>query len=440
MYETTNASFITPAKVLGLLMCEIWVLGHVPNAALPPFLSLLTSLIGPEYERSLQQSSAQRPIGRKAKLEDQLQDVKLEDFHAILSRHLTPSYYSKDDTPNATLWHLLAWFALGLTTFDDLFRQFYEAIDLFSEPYELRQNDNSYYIRAIVPNTPIGLWVRRMHWEFDILPFRDQMRIWYSFKVFIESMWDRSSPFMVAYLDIPFKDNDGERGIELDPNDMKIQYAGNAVIRDDMDKVYNQPETRSIADVEVLLEFCIQNMARRGGYVHERIRKDLKSLLEQIQDLSTVGDYARFIQAWYTGDYDLAQEHMHRYYDWAMRNNQFTRVYPLVCLQEANLHATFECYTEAVRALNEAIGSAKEHKDKYCLKYCMTWAQQLQKNNSAMVKLDESVNIVQAHDTAVRYLCEMKDHPKDILIAGLLGQARLALSDVCSRLCLTGLS
>lgn len=79
-----------------------------------------------------------------------------------------------------------------------------------------------------------------------------------------------------------------------------------------------------------------------------------------------------FLDAWYAGDYASAFDNLHRYYDYAMLNNDRSQ-YQYALLDMAILHADFGCHSEAVTAINEAIAAARESKDMPCLTFSLSW-------------------------------------------------------------------
>lgn len=69
----------------------------------------------------------------------------------------------------------------------------------------------------------------------------------------------------------------------------------------------------------------------------------------------------RFFDAWRSGAYANAVDHLHRYFDYAMEGyvvHQDVKTYhQYALLHLAVLHADFGCYDEAIAAMNECIAT-----------------------------------------------------------------------------------
>lgn len=53
--------------------------------------------------------------------------------------------------------------------------------------------------------------------------------------------------------------------------------------------------------------------------------------------------------------------------------NRDRMFYQYALLNLAILQADFGCYSEAIAAMQEAISTAREHKDMNCLNFCLSW-------------------------------------------------------------------
>lgn len=72
-------------------------------------------------------------------------------------------------------------------------------------------------------------------------------------------------------------------------------------------------------------------------------------------------DSRSFFDAWRSGAYTEAIDHLHRYFDYAIEGNGSTQniktYHQYALLHLAVLHADFGCYGEAIAAMNECIGT-----------------------------------------------------------------------------------
>lgn len=81
----------------------------------------------------------------------------------------------------------------------------------------------------------------------------------------------------------------------------------------------------------------------------------------------------RFLDAWRAGDYTSAFDNLHRYFDYTMHNNPDRSAYQFALLNLAIIQADFECFSEAISAVQEAVAIARESHDMNCLNFCMSW-------------------------------------------------------------------
>lgn len=81
----------------------------------------------------------------------------------------------------------------------------------------------------------------------------------------------------------------------------------------------------------------------------------------------------RYLDAWRAGDYTSAFDNLHRYFDYTMHNNLDRSAYQFALLNLAIIQADFECFSEAISAVQEAVAIARESHDMNCLNFCMSW-------------------------------------------------------------------
>lgn len=81
----------------------------------------------------------------------------------------------------------------------------------------------------------------------------------------------------------------------------------------------------------------------------------------------------RYLDAWRAGDYTSAFDNLHRYFDYTMHSNSDRSAYQFALLNLAIIQADFECFSEAISAVQEAVAIARESHDMNCLNFCMSW-------------------------------------------------------------------
>ncbi len=80
----------------------------------------------------------------------------------------------------------------------------------------------------------------------------------------------------------------------------------------------------------------------------------------------------RFLDAWRSGDHPSSFDHLHRYFDYTMQNNDRT-FYQYALLNLAILQSEFGHYDEAIAAIRETVAAARENKDNGCLNFSLSW-------------------------------------------------------------------
>lgn len=81
----------------------------------------------------------------------------------------------------------------------------------------------------------------------------------------------------------------------------------------------------------------------------------------------------RYLDAWRAGDYTSAFDNLHRFFDYTMHSNLDRSAYQFALLNLAIIQADFECFDEAISAVQEAVAIARESHDMNCLNFCMSW-------------------------------------------------------------------
>lgn len=140
----------------------------------------------------------------------------------------------------------------------------------------------------------------------------------------------------------------------------------------------------------------------------------------------------RFLSSWRGGDYVSALDDLHRYYDYAMPNDNRSQ-YPYACLNMAVLQADFECYEEALPAINEAISAARECKDHSCLAFCLSWLHHFSLIDQSAETQEWARKLIGTHDGGLSYLRHQANayELRGLESSLLLSQANAAIARVC---------
>ena len=137
----------------------------------------------------------------------------------------------------------------------------------------------------------------------------------------------------------------------------------------------------------------------------------------------------RFLDGWYAGDYPTAFEFLHRYYDYALQNRDRSQ-YQYALLNMAILQADFGCYPEAVAAMDETIGTARENKDTACLNFSLSWLYHFRTVFGAKGALHANQVLADSDSKSLAFLRARAFDSKMWVVATstVLSQARLAVS------------
>ncbi|KAJ5726400.1 uncharacterized protein N7483_007757 [Penicillium malachiteum] len=129
----------------------------------------------------------------------------------------------------------------------------------------------------------------------------------------------------------------------------------------------------SLKDAERLVEFQVGELQRLGGRVPDEMRTQLKRIMTSESSVPVLMYYLEFLDAWRAGDYTSAFDNLHRYFDYTMHSNLDRSAYQFALLNLAIMQADFECFSEAISAVQEAVAIARESHDTNCLNFCMSW-------------------------------------------------------------------
>jgi anaphase-promoting complex subunit 5 len=169
------ARFLTPAKIGLLALIELYIEEQVPNAAVLPVLSFITSHLLDHDPDTLNPASGAR--WTKAERAVSLV-ISIRDFETLLSAH--PVLIG---LPGRKLWDTFLdklWTVDSLHQLHDFFLRQVNALTKPKGSRRQRADQGSGGIR-LTRNSPFGVFVRRCQLEFARLQFHDSAELWKEF-------------------------------------------------------------------------------------------------------------------------------------------------------------------------------------------------------------------------------------------------------------------
>ena len=111
-------------------------------------------------------------------------------------------------------------------------------------------------------------------------------------------------------------------------------------------------------------------------------------------------------------------------------NNKDRSHYQYALLNMAILQADFGCYSEAMAAMNEAIGTARENKDMSCLNFCLSWLYHFRTIHGRAIEGGGAGSLLGPENESLAFLKSKTQDGKlpNIHSTTLLNEARLSLA------------
>ncbi|KAF7526649.1 hypothetical protein PCG10_004040 [Penicillium crustosum] len=345
--------YLTPWRVSLLCLVTLYTEGVVPNSSAIDVLSFLTAGLFPLDAADKQWEEHYLPT--------------ISALEECLSRH-------ESSVPGRTLWDLFLKNLWSIDSLDALETFFGEVIpSLLAKSREdlIHERDN-----GIAPveddrmrlsrSSPLGVFVRRAYLEYTRLQFHDSVKLWTGFVKYrlpTYSYWSRRHrEAEEVAVDVNLRD----LGLDSTSHLSQVVY-GN--IEDDED---GEGEV-SVKDAERLIEFQVSELQRMGGRVPDGMRAQLKRIMTSEASVPVMMYYLEYLDAWRAGDYTSAFDNLHRYFDYTMHATLDRSAYQFALLNLAIMQADFECFSEAISAVQEAVAIARESHDMNCLNFCMSW-------------------------------------------------------------------
>ncbi|KAJ5594453.1 uncharacterized protein N7459_000661 [Penicillium hispanicum] len=343
--------YLTPWRISLLCLITVYTEGVVPNSSAIHVLSFLTAGLFPLD-----------PADKQWEKHYLLTIAELEE---VLSGH-------ESSVPGRTLWDLFLkkiWSLQSLDALEEFFADVLPSLLAKTREQVIQDRDNGLAPEnggmRLSRSSPLGAFVRRAYLEYTRLQFHDSVKLWSDFVKYrlpTYYMWARRNP---SDGHAPVDINLGMYGLEPNSYLSQVVY-GN--VEDDEDEV-----VVSVKDAERLVEFQIGELQRMGGRVPDEMRAHLKQIMTSESSVPVLVYYLKYLDAWRAGDYTSAFDNLHRYFDYTMHSNLDRSAYQFALLNLAIIQADFQCFHEAISAVQEAVAIARESHDMNCLNFCMSW-------------------------------------------------------------------
>lgn len=352
--EIVVVKFLTPYKVALVAVILLYCDGVMPPMSKMTIMRHIVQFIDPQQHDDAETYSL-------------LLDNDLSQLDTIMG-----SLESK--ISGLSMFDLLLDFLFRLSSLDSLHSFMLEINDYLITGDEKHQGEDEPKIAIaeekgiylLKESSLLGAYCKRCYLEFEGLSFQAVIQLWQSLEAFrswYDSRWKiRKSVIESLKGQIELStDVVTEEDPEEDPGFLQSLLP-------------EPPLTRSIAgeNLEAMLEFQIGVFERYGGTLPDEIRVVLRNMVATSKPLPTSAHYVQYLDAFRDKDYEAAFDHLHRYYDYTMNSKGRTH-YQYALFTLATLQAEFSFYSEAMRAVEEAITVARENKDNHCLTYILAW-------------------------------------------------------------------
>lgn len=248
----------------------------------------------------------------------------------------------------------------GRTHFDDFVHSTWTTADLdqlhhlFDRLYAILSPDNP-EDRKVTPASPIGHFIRRCNVEWTRLRFADSLALLNAYRSYINSTWEswaRTQP------------EAAEMYISRDSNADSVPGAMSSASSTAAPMI-------SSDDIDIALSTSIHSLQKLGARVPADLKAKLSSWLDshqQASDTQNLHHFMSFFEAWRAGQYTLALEELHRYFDYSIatkgtaaggQGDGVKVYYQYALLHLSVLHADFERWEEALGTMEECIATGR---------------------------------------------------------------------------------
>ncbi|GKT95185.1 anaphase-promoting complex protein [Colletotrichum tofieldiae] len=401
------ARYLTPAKIGLLALIELYTDEHVPTTAIIPVLSFVTSHLLDPDPQSFTTAASKDTRWRKAESTVSLV-IGIKDFEKLLSAHSVVV-----GLPGRKLWDTFLAKLWGINSLDQLH-------DFFGRQAQCLAKTREELRRAA------GATRRSRH---GCGRSSSRSRLWTDFVQYRQPTAGYLRKRNPSFGRLSF-DHVLMAGEQAEW-DLEGVAALTSVVYGDMVKS-GTPSTVPVStdDIELLLEFQIEQMQKFGNRIPLELRNQFHDLLGDSFLVPSLRHYLSFLDAWRSGDYPTAFDFLHQYFDYTMQNRD-RLFYQYALMNLAVLQADFGCYREAVAAMLETVSTARENRDMTCLNFALSWLFHFGRAHPDLVRDLEADSLLGTAKESLSYLrVKAKETGMWTLWASvLLSEAKLGLAN-----------
>ncbi|KAL2020194.1 hypothetical protein VTK56DRAFT_8620 [Thermocarpiscus australiensis] len=417
--------YLAPAKIGLLALIELYIEGAVPNDAIIPVISFLTSHL---LDCDLANPSP-GPTERWKKADSIIRlAVSVQHFEQLLG-----PFAAADRLPGRSFWDRFLEKLWGIDSLHTLHEFFDQLPNLLAKTKaELRQmaerGEEPPSGVLLSRNSPLGAFVRRTHLEFSKLHFDHAAELWKSFVKYRQptaGYWRRRNPqFGRLSFDSVLLAGEHEWGTQTD--ELAVAAYGNMLLGGDHDSELPV----STDDIESLLDFQIEQIQRYGNRVPPDLKERFQGLLKSSRIIPSQSHYLNFSDAWRSGDFPVSFDYLRRYFDYSMQNRD-RLFYQYALLNLAIVQAEFGCHKEAVATMLETVSVARENRDPTCLNFALNWFFHFSRAHPSFVRELEDNSMLGSGKESLAFLRTKAKETGMWMIwsSALLSEAKLVLSN-----------
>lgn len=322
--------YLTPTKICLLVLVDLYTAGAVPSNVTLELLSFIASQITlPSDDES---SSLEEHF--------KLQACDISAFAAKVRQW--PS-----TVPGRTLYDTALQRLWELNGVDSLYALF-EHVNTLVLPQASDAEDIG--IHKVSRASPLGQFIRRCYVDWTRLQFNDSKALWNTFSSYRASSYDTWAQ----------RNPDSARRRDAD----QPAWAG---FQTERAQEIDQPSRgyASADDSDSLLSFSIHKLQKMGTRVPHEVKQRLEQWLSDQWEsgAQSLQHFMTFFEHWRSGQYTMALDSLHRYFDYSMiargASDNMKLYYQYALLHQSVLHADFECWEQSVDAMDECIATGK---------------------------------------------------------------------------------
>ncbi|KAF2856573.1 hypothetical protein T440DRAFT_3157 [Plenodomus tracheiphilus IPT5] len=403
----TTPRYLTAQKISLLVLTRLYCSSTLPSAATIPVLSFILASNIPAASSSARAQRSSNPALQEA-------SSSVEGFEDVLQGHAS-------SMPGRTLLDLFLKHMWEINSFDALHALFDSIKELIDAPPPESQDGEVPDRIYLSKTSPLGVFVRRAHLEFTRLQFDDSMKLWSSFIRYRAptAQWTKRLAGVAS------------SGVDTVVSEMGLRPGDHVyeVAYGHLQDEEEHKEATSLDDLDRILDFQLDRLQKFGDRVPENMKTQLRKMVGSSGLVHRQAHLVQFFDAWKSGDYTSAFDHLHRYYDYAMQTREKIH-YQYALLHMAILQADFGCFGEAIAAINETIATARENQDMTCLSFSLSWLNHMAKAYPKQMKGAGYISMLGSERDALAFLKAKAKENKmwNLLSASLLNEAKLALS------------